>query len=269
MNDKNELVRLSELVSAFERLDTSLISDIQSGIQSGNWEIISQTMEQTLEAKKAIKRFLSERGPLNVEPGLRLKLKKIRDNYGYAIDRVVDAFGQVTGTRMSQESEEGKDYIDALFSEGTADYVDEQFFTRRNQIGTLIVGESLPDHFVHHFRNLRECFDLGLFETTVIYCRAVIETGCFEALRRRGQVNANLDDFREFSLKSLMYSIKPFIDKKNWDSANKVIKKADGVLHSKREKVVVKEEEAFNAVKDTFAVIEELFSGNPRTTRRR
>ena len=41
------------------------------------------------------------------------------------------------------------------------------------------------------------------------------------------------------------------------------------MLHSKREKVVVKEEEAFNAVKDTFAVIEELFSGNPRITRRR
>ena len=128
-----------------------------------------KSFTQTLEAKKAVKRFLSKKEPLNVEPRLGLKLKKIRDNYGYAIDRVVDAFGEVTGTRISQESEEGKDYIDALFSEGTADYVDEQFFTRRNQIGTLIVGESLPDHFVHHFRNLRECFALGLFETTVIY----------------------------------------------------------------------------------------------------
>src|SRR5262245_25296365 len=135
MNDKNLLVRLSELVNEFEQLDTSLISGIQSAIQSGNMEIFGQALEQvlgqtfgqTLEAKKAVKRFLSEIGPLNVEPRLGLKLKKIRDNNGYAIDRVVDAFSQVTGTRISQESEEGKDYIYALFSEGTADYVDEQF----------------------------------------------------------------------------------------------------------------------------------------------
>jgi hypothetical protein len=69
---------------------------------------------------------------------------------------------------ISQEFEEGKDYVDALFSEGTADYVDGEFFSRKNQVGTLIVNESLPDHFVHHFQNLRECFALGLFETTVI-----------------------------------------------------------------------------------------------------
>ena len=165
MNDKNELVRLSELVSAFERLDASIIS----GIQSGNMEIIYQT----LEAKKAVKRFLSESGPLNVEPRLGIKLKKIRDNYGYTIDRFVNVVEEISGTRISQESEEGKDYIDALFTEGTADYVDEQFFSRRNQVGTLIVSGPLPDHFVHHFHNLRECFALGLFETTVIYERSV------------------------------------------------------------------------------------------------
>ena len=69
-----------------------------------------------------------------------------------------------------------------------------------------------------------------------LYCRAVIETGCFEALHRRGQVNSNLDDFREFSLKSLMHSIKSFIYKKNWDSANKVIKKRRTVCFIPREK---------------------------------
>ena len=110
---------------------------------------------------------------MNVEPRLGLKLEKIRDNYGYAIEHVVDAFGEITGKTISQGSEDGKDYIDALFTEGTADYVDEQFFSRRNQVGTLIVSGPLPDHFVHHFHNLRECFALGLFETTVIYERSV------------------------------------------------------------------------------------------------
>jgi hypothetical protein len=262
-NDIDELTRLVELVKKFERLDAL----IASGIENGRLEMIGQT----LEAKKEIKRFLSERQPLKVERSLGIKLKKIRDNYGYTIDRVVDALAEITGTQFSQESEEGIDYVDALFSEGTADYVDEGFFTRRNQVGTLIVSESLPDHFVHHFENLRECYALGLFQATVIYCRAVIETGCFEALCRRGEVkrDAKVNDFREFSLKALMRSIKPFVYKSNWDKADKVIKRADNVLHSKREKVVVSENEAYDAIKDTFAIIEELFSGNHRKSKRR
>ena len=262
-NDIDELTHLVEMVKEFERLDAL----IHSGIVSGNLEII----DQTLEAKKEIKRFLSERNPLKVERSLGIKLKKIRDNYGYTIDRVVSTLVEITGTQVSQESEEGIDYVDALFSEGTADYVDEDFFTRRNQVGTLIVSESLPDHFVHHFQNLRECYALGLFQATVIYCRAVIEIGCFEALHRRGEIkrDAKLDDFREFSLKALMRSIKPFVYESNWNNADNVIKKADNVLHSKREKVVVSEEEAYDAIKDTFAIIEELFSGNHRKSKRR
>lgn len=260
-NDKDELSQLAslcELIANFEQLDAS----ISDSLKDGNFEII----DQTLVAKKEVKRLLSESKPLTVDRSLGLKIKKIRDNYGYTIDRVIDRLSEITGTNFSQESEEDIDFVDALFSEGTADYVDEGFFTRRNQVATLIVSESLPSHFVHHFLNLRECYALGLFEATVIYCRAVIETGCFEALRRRGKVNVRfkVEDIREFSLKMLLRSIKPFVYSGNWDNADKVIKKADSILHSKREKVVVTQEEAHDAFKDTFAIIEELFSGTRR-----
>ena len=161
------------------------------------------------------------------------------------------------------------DYVDALFSQGTADYVDDNFFRRKNQVGTLIVSESLPDHFVQHFANLRECYSLGLFQAVVVYCRAVIETGCFEALRRRGRVKLDpkVDDIREFSLKVLMRSVKPFVYEPNWDKADATIKKADEVLHSKRKKVVISEQEAFDAIQNTFAIIEELFSGGQMKNR--
>jgi len=258
MSDSDELARLVALVAEFEKLDAS----IPQGLEKGNLDVL----DQTLTKKKEIKRILSGRRPLNVDFKLGFKLKKIRDNYGYVIDLVLEAIAKHTGTPLSQESEDGIDYIDALFSEGTADYVDEGFFTRKNEVGTLIVSGSLPDHFVHHFQNLRECYALGLFQATVIYCRAVIETGCFEALRRKGKVklNSKAEDIREFSLKALMNSIKPFIYRDNWENANKVIKKADGILHSKRQKMTITQIEAYNAIKDTFAIIEEIFSPGGR-----
>jgi hypothetical protein len=124
---------------------------------------------------------------------------------------------------------------------------------------------------VRHFANLRECYALGLFEAAIVYCRAVIETGCFEALRRKGQVKLDpkFSDIREFSLKVLMRSVKSFVYENNWDKANATIKKADEVLHSKRKKVVISEQEAFDAIQDTFALVEELFSGGRSKTRGR
>ncbi len=206
---------LSELVALvvdFERLDMSIPAAIGTGD-------LLDVIKKIMEAKKKVKRYLAGCKPLNVGRDLGIKLKKIRDNYGYTIDRVAKAVESTTGTLMSQESEEDVDYVDALFRQGTADYVDDNFFRRKNQIGTVIVSESLPDHFVQHFANLRECYALGLFHAAVVYCRAVIETGCFEALRRRGRVKLDpkVDDIREFSLKDLMRNVKPFVYQTNWD----------------------------------------------------
>jgi hypothetical protein len=265
-NNKDELEKLThlnELVSEFEKLDAS----ITAGLKNDNFEIIYQA----LEAKKKVKRFLSDSKPLKVHNSVKVKLKKIRDNYGYTIDRVVKVLFEVTGTPFSQESEEGIDYIDALFTQGTADYVDEDFYTRRNEVATLFVSESLPDHFIHHFQNLRECYALGLFEATVIYCRAVIETGCFEALNRRENLlqKSSVPDTPEYSLKKLMRSIKKYVHQGNWDNVDKVIKKADEVLHSKRNNITIIKDQAYDAIKDTFAIIEELFSGDYRKSKRR
>jgi ribosomal protein S20 len=265
-NENDELAKLSrlnELVNEFEKLDALIITEVKKG----NLEIIIQT----LEAKKKVKRFLSESKPLKVYDTFKVKLKKIRDNYGYGIDGLVELFSKVAGTSLSQESENGIDYIDALFSEGTADYVDEGFFTRKNEVATLIVSESLPSHFTYHFQNLRQCYALGLFQATIIYCRAVIETGCFEALNRRENLRKDsvVTDVREYSLKELMKSIKKYVYQGNWENADKVIKKADEILHSKRENVIINKNQAYNAIKDTFAIIEELFSGDHRRRKRR
>lgn len=194
------------MVGEFERLDAAIVPAIKSGSQV-------QAITAALEAKKEVKRFLAENRPLNVDSALALKLKKIRDNYGYTLDAVLKIVGDAGGEDISQEAEDGIDFIDKFFTEGTADYVDEGFFERRNQVGTLVVSESLPDNFLKNFNSLRECYALGLFETTLVYCRAVIETGCFEALVRRGVIprNRKVDDFREFSLKHLMRSVKEFV----------------------------------------------------------
>lgn len=100
-----------------------------------------------------------------------------------------------------------------------------------------------------------------MFETAVVYCRALIESGCFEILKRRGKISTDkrTADVREYRLKDLMRDVKPLVYRPNWDATEQVIKLADRVLHSKREKSAVLETEAYDAIKTTYAIIEELF----------
>jgi hypothetical protein len=53
-----------------------------------------------------------------------------------------------------------------------------------------------------------------------------------------------------------MKSIKPFVYEQNWYNASEVIKKADEMLHSKREEIEETEQEAFDAIKGTIAIAE-------------
>lgn len=89
----------------------------------------------------------------------------------------------------------------------------------------------------------------------------MIEFAAFEALKRRGIIKKDLKvvDIREYSLANLMHDIKPFVYRPIYDNAGKVIRIANNILHSKSDKIVVSEEEAFNSTKSVFAIVEDIF----------
>jgi hypothetical protein len=253
MAEKELMDTLRKLVSDFETLDSAIARHISVRDFS--------ILDKAVSAKREIKRLLGENPPVKAPRDLAVKLKKVRDNQGYMIDIATRCLEEISGKSLSQESEDGIDFVEALFSEGTANYVDQEFFRRRNRIGALIVGQSLPDHILYHFKTLRSCFCLGLFEPAIIYCRALIETCCFEALRRRNKIHSksNIEDIREFSLHALMDSIKPFVKIQNWLAAKTVIKHANAIVHSKRRKLMINEQQSYDAIRSTFLLIEELF----------
>lgn len=96
--DQESLWRLQKMLQKFEKLDESLLDNLKAR----NFDAI----DKTVEAKKEVKRFLADRPLVNVGPDLALKLKMIRDNYGYNIDKFLESLERVTGKTYSQEDEE-------------------------------------------------------------------------------------------------------------------------------------------------------------------
>ena len=252
--DEKELFwRLRKKIQEFEKLDTEL----SESVKSGNFAILGQI----LNAKKEIKKILFDEPQIKANGNLSKTLKKIRDNYGYNIDKFVGILEKTVGETVSQEREEEKDCIDGLFSEGSADYVDQEFYRRKNEVGTIISSQTLPENFLNHLEQAKECYALGLTKPTLVFCRAIIESGVFESLRRRGKISTDMKkvDIGEYSLKELMRMVRPFVSPFNYDETFKVIKHTNDILHSKRAEVNVSETDAFNAIKSSFAIIEELF----------
>lgn len=165
---------------------------------------------------------------------------------------------QRAGKEVPAEQDE-MNWREALFTEGTADYVDQAYFRRKNEIGSIIGSQSLPSIFVGQLNKVKECYALDLFEATIVFCRAVIEAGCFEALRRKGEIDQGVGDIREYKLGALINGIKRFVSRPKYNQADKVIDLASNILHSKCDEIVVSEKEAYGSIKYTFAIIEDLF----------
>lgn len=253
--DKKEiesLKRLDAMLKRFEELDTSLFEDWGGR----TW---GEMVAEVLDAKRDIKKYLADRESVRVSGDLSVKLKKIRDNYGYNIDQVCELVTYKTRKIINQD-EDDVDLMDMLYNEGR-EYVNEGFFKRRIQVGSVITTHSWPDILLHHFGKMKECFALGLFEATLIYCRAIIEFGVFEKLKSTGKIKSDkkVRDFAEYSLMGLMNLIKPSVYRNNYDEARKVIGKANDILHRKHEDIIVTEQQAFDSIKSVFAMIEELY----------
>jgi hypothetical protein len=71
-------------------------------------------------------------------------------------NRFYESLSLVNVDQDSLELEEEFDYIDTTFSTGMTGYVDEDFFLRKNEVGSIIISREIPVVSVRHFRGLKD-----------------------------------------------------------------------------------------------------------------
>jgi hypothetical protein len=165
--------------------------------------------------------------------------------------------------RHSQEKVEDIDWVERLGSEGTADYVDDNYWRRKFLVGALIVEKSLPYIVLYHLQKLKECYCLGLYEATIIYCRALIEASTYQALKNREKEVIPIR--RELKLVELLNRIKKY--KKNTtiiNGAYEVKNDADAELHETEKVNKINEDIAYDDIQKTFSYIEYIFNNSEK-----
>jgi len=243
--------KLSDLIEHFEALDRDLLG--------ASGDALVNTVDRILDAKNEIKEFLAPYPSITASGELQKKLRRIRENYGYNIDKIFSKLEGLTGQTISQEAWKEIDILDAWIKDGGVSYVDEDFFRRRKEAGPIICSQTTPVNFAHHLNSLKECYALGLFKPAIVFCRAVIEAALYEIAIRKGLTRRGKNDNAEYSLKELISRVAP-ICRYDRDKAKNVIELANRILHHKRGNIIIRENDALTAIKTTFALVEELFN---------
>jgi hypothetical protein len=167
---------------------------------------------------------------INVGPDLAIKLKKLF-NKQYFVDELNLEFIDLTFDELSKdldeqtikanpvsdeylEEDETLEILDILQDAGDAyegifenegipiegtfesnlyDKINEIKRRRRN-IGLIICSKELSNIFFDHLMEIKNCFTLGLYKASIIFCRAVIEYSLHLFLKKRKLINEYIDD---------------------------------------------------------------------------
>jgi hypothetical protein len=56
---------------------------------------------------------------------------------------------------------------------------------RKMELGTLLVGKTVPEHLGAHLGQIKECYAWGFQTEASIYCRIILEEGFRDALKSK------------------------------------------------------------------------------------
>lgn len=247
--DFSKLWELRRLVQEFEKLDGDLVTAFKEWGIDNFIEILTKVIGLKTRIQQIISTELKE--PIDASFGN--KLKQIRDNYGYNIDRF---FSDENWRDRQKEIAQEKMWEQYLEREEDVDYF---YLQRKNDIGTIICSTALKKNIIRNLENIKACYANGLFDAAIVYCRALIEYVTFVLRKRKGLIPKNALDHCERSLAGALKQIERFINPKTFKHIQDVKSLADNILHSKDDVYINSNElTPFDAIKWTFLFVEEV-----------
>lgn len=236
----------------FRDLLTLEAEDLQQDPErrSDFFEIMEKLKNYDKKWLKEIRDALARESSLKVsDEGLRRELQEIRDKN----------LGEDPSWREFVYDEELEAAQDSLFNP----YDPREIWEHAREIGTIIVGQSTPSIVSHYLDEIKLCYQYQLLNATIVFCRALLEVGLREFLRKQGvyKTNEKVIYLDECNLNGLIRECKEhnFLPRKSLNKLHAVRKKANRILHSSSKVTSCSQEETLSIVKDTFSVLEEIY----------
>ena len=138
-----------------------------------------------------------------------------------------------------------------------------RLITRKMDLGTLLVGKTVPKHLTAHLRQIKECYAWGFRTEASIYCRTILEEGLREALKSKPEFSSPQQkrDLESWSLDWLLKHSKKkrYFYMEVLERAYKLKENVNHIVHPTSARKPDIQMSDLEIIKDTFYILEMLF----------
>ena len=266
MNDLELISQFRSLVEKFKEQQKRFLLAIQ------NHDLDDPVFETIEDLVIEIKEKSASYDILRVDDlTLRNELIAIRENKDFVYFEILKIFqrylGEGKGDKLTFAPKWEEFYPsrwDDILNDEMLSRVDpHRLIARKMELGTLLVGRTVPEHLGTHLRQIKECYAWGFETEASIYCRTILEEGFREALRPKPEFRSpqQRKDLEEWPLHWLLKH-----SRKNHYFYVEAIKRAyeikqnvNHIVHPTSAKKPERQLSGLEIIKDTFYVLEMLF----------
>jgi len=266
MNDIKIIAQFRHLVNEFKQNQERLIYAL--GDRSFDDPVFETIDNLVIEIKEKLAHY----DTLRIDDlSLRNDLASIRENKGFVYFELLELIrkcdpatnaDRLTFAPNWEEFYENR-WDDIMHDEIFSQVNPHTLIMRKMELGTLLVGKTVPGHLKTHLTKIKNCYAWGFETEASIYCRTILEEGFREALKSKPEFRTpqRKEDLENWPLKWLLnhskknrYFYKEVIDRAYGikDNVNKIVHPT-----SAKEPEVGKSNREI--VKDTFYILEMLF----------
>lgn len=258
--DIHVIAELRDLISEFKERELRFFEAINNG-ESPVFEDIHNLIVK-------IKEKLANYDMLRIDDlSLRNDLCAIRDNRDFKYFKLIELLVEAGGSdgeakpfSPNLSEEEWHDFLDKEILSKVAPYM---MLERKMEIGSLLVGKTMPEHLKRHLSHIKECYIWGFDSAATIYCRTILEEGFKEALKSKPEFRTP-EQKKELDVWPLNWLLKYL--KKNKDVYHEVTERAykikenvNHTVHPTGARKPSVQMTAIEIIKDTFYILEMLF----------
>lgn len=186
MNDIQVIAQFRNLVAKFKQNQERFLNAAENRDFD---DPVFKTLENLVIE---IKEKLAHYDILRVDDlSLRNDLAAIRENKGFPYLELLEIMRKYTpnADRLTF-APDWEDFYENRWDDIMHDEIFSQvnphtLIMRKMELGTLLVGKTVPDHLKTHLTKIKECYAWGFETEASIYCRTILDEGFREALKSK------------------------------------------------------------------------------------
>ena len=266
MNDIQVIAQFRDLIAKFRENEKQFLNAIKK--RDFDAPVFKAINNIVIE----IKEKLAEYDFLRVDDlSLRNDLAAIRENKDFVYFKFLESIKNYDESRNTDRLTFGPNW-DEFYESRWDDILHDEILSqvdpytliiRRMDLGTLLVGKSVPEHFVRHLRQIKECYAWGFETEASIYCRTILEEGFREALKPKPEFRTpdGKENLKKWPLDWLIKHAKreKYFYSEAINRAYKIKENANKIIHPSTASVPKEQMSNIDIIKDTFYVMEMLF----------